>query len=264
MRGESLCVSIVHAALPIGGSIQASRHIQTELQNCFAYWGVKAHIIYNACCSASWEMNPRGAKGHQILFGNPIPISYSDILFRNPIPKSYGEILLQTSLQDSGSGMGGTSESATCLAQNAHLTKRICPAQMQPLNPKSYSEIPFRNLQIENPIPKSYSEILFRQFLGFKQRHGKTLNISHLPGTKRRFYEKNLSPQTQPSIPRLYSQILFRNPILKAHVFLLNGDQLQEIFKLNYCLAYGGVKALIFHSACCSAYWGMNARFKKY
>ena len=98
MRGESLCVSIVHAALPIGGSIQASRHIQTELQNCFAYWGVKAHIIYNACCSASWEMNPRGAKGHQILFGNPIPISYSDILFRNPIPKSYGEILLQTSL----------------------------------------------------------------------------------------------------------------------------------------------------------------------
>ena len=98
MGRESLCVSIVYAALLIGGSVQASRDIQTELQNCFAYWGVKAHIIYNACCSASWEMNPRGAKGHQILFGNPIPISYSDILFRNPIPKSYGEILLQTSL----------------------------------------------------------------------------------------------------------------------------------------------------------------------
>ena len=87
---ESLCVSIVHVALLIGGSIQASRDIrtelqncwklmcfnstccsaywgsiqasrdiQTELQNCFAYWGVKAHIFHSACCSAYWGMNPR-------------------------------------------------------------------------------------------------------------------------------------------------------------------------------------------------------------
>ena len=90
---ESLCVSIVHVALLLGrwiqdsiklsyrivsligawkllcfnstccsaywGSIQASRDNQTELQNCFAYWGVKAHIFHSACCSASWGMNPR-------------------------------------------------------------------------------------------------------------------------------------------------------------------------------------------------------------
>ena len=52
-------MSFLHVLPKIWGSIQASRDIQTELQNCFAYWGVKAHIFHSACCSAYWGMNPR-------------------------------------------------------------------------------------------------------------------------------------------------------------------------------------------------------------
>ena len=116
-------------------------------------------------------------------FRNPIPKSYSEILFRNPIPKSYSEILFRNpSLQDLGTGMGGTSGSATCLARNAHFTTRICHPKSSPQFPnpipKSYSEILYSEILFRNPIPKSYSEILFRnpipkpQSLGFRHRNG--------------------------------------------------------------------------------------------
>ena len=131
----------------------------------------KKHTFYEQNLKSYSEIlfrNPIPKSYSEILFRNPIPKSYSEILFRNPIPKSYCEILFQnSSLQDLGTGMGGTSGSATCLARNAHFTTRICHPKSSPQFPnsipKSYSEILFRN-----PIPKSYSETLVFRIQAFR------------------------------------------------------------------------------------------------
>ena len=264
--------------------------------------------------------NPIPKSYSEILFRNPIPKSYSEILFRNPIPKSYSEILFQnSSLQDLGTGMGGTSGSATCLARNAHFTTRICHPKSSPQFPnsipKSYSEILFRNpipksysetlvfriqapewggdpgsatcvtknthftnrichpksspqfpelysqILFPNPIPKSYSEILFRnpipksyspnpipksyseilfrnpipkpQSLGFRHRNGGGPRIGHLRNKKHTFYEQNLSSKIQSSIPKLYFEILFRNPIPKSYSEILFRNPIPKSYSPN-------------------------------
>ena len=122
--------------------------------------------------------------------------------------------------------MGGDPGSATCVTKNTHFTNRICHPKSSPQFPELYSEILFRN-----PIPKSYSEILFQkpQSLGFRHRNGGGPTIGHLRNKKHTFYEKNLSSQIQPSIPRT----LFRNPIPKSYSEILFRNPIPEILFRN-------------------------------
>ena len=169
---ESLCVSIVHVALLIGGWIQASRDIRTELQNCFAYWGVKAHMFHSACCSAYWGMNPRF---------------------------------------------------------------------------KRYS---------------NWATELFR-LLGRESLCVSIVHVALLIGDQSKLQEIFKLNYRIVSLIGAWKLIHFI-----VHVALLIGGWIQASrdiqTELQNCFAYWGVKAHIFHSACCSAYWGMNPSFKRY
>ena len=128
--------------------------------------------------------------------------------------------------------MGGTSESATCLAQNAHFTKRICQPKCSPQFPDS--------------IPKSYSEILFWKRMSFN-----SICCSAYWGSTSRDIQTEL-------------QNCLAYWGVKAHIF--HSACCSAYWGLSYRIVslIGAWKRMCFNSTCCSAYWGMNPRFKRY
>ena len=157
------------------GSIQASRNTQTELQNCLAYWGVKAHIFHSACCFASWGMNPRFKR-----YSN-WAIELFRLLGRESLCVAIVQVALliedQSKLQEIFKlsyrivSLIGAWRLIYFIVHVALLLGRWM--QEAPKGPKSYSEILFGNLipisyseiLFRNPIPKSYGEILLQTSL---------------------------------------------------------------------------------------------------